>query len=281
MNENPIFAFVLMPFEGKFDDVYKLGIKAAAAQVGVVAERLDEQMFVEGMLERVYRQIETADIIIADMTGKNPNVFYEVGFAHAKEKMCILITDTANDIPFDLKHQRHVVYNGKISTLKTELVKNLKWAKTEVENVRSRKLRVVNKEIAYLDVDDYSAKGTVNFQFDIYNDSNASIEIHNAYFYLGNDWGLVQKNIECGKTDSDLPPYTYRYYIEPPVKTMAPMAWAQIKLKGRRTLALKWRGDEIKEQYFVSGHCTLRFVTSQGIMDFHRDLKINFDVVPF
>src|SRR3954452_23592229 len=66
-------------------------------------------------LERIYRQIELADIIIADMSGKNPNVFYEVGYAHAKQKLCILLTANADDIPFDLKHQRHIVYGESSS----------------------------------------------------------------------------------------------------------------------------------------------------------------------
>ena len=44
------------------------------------------------------------------MTGMNPNVFYEVGYAHALNKRVILLTETAEDIPFDLKHTPHVVY---------------------------------------------------------------------------------------------------------------------------------------------------------------------------
>jgi hypothetical protein len=90
------FAFVLMPFDKAFDDVYKLGIKGAVASFeDVIAERVDEQIYREGILERIYRQIEAADIIIADMTGQNPNVFYEVGYAHAKGKLCILLTSNA------------------------------------------------------------------------------------------------------------------------------------------------------------------------------------------
>src|ERR1051325_8167860 len=114
MKEEKLFAFVLMPFSKEFDDMYKFGIKEPASQLEILAERVDEQIYTEGILERIYRQIDIADIIIADMTGQNPNVFYEVGYAHAKTKMCILLTSNANDIPFDLKHRRHIVYNSSI-----------------------------------------------------------------------------------------------------------------------------------------------------------------------
>jgi hypothetical protein len=75
-----IFAFVLMPFDKGFEDTYILGIKSTVEQAGMVAERVDEQVFHrEGILARIYNQIDAADFIIADMTGRNPNVFYEVG----------------------------------------------------------------------------------------------------------------------------------------------------------------------------------------------------------
>jgi hypothetical protein len=74
MAEKP-FAFVLMPFDREFDDVYSLGIKGAVEQAGMLAQRVDEQVFHrEGILERIYNQIEGADVIIADMSGRNPNV---------------------------------------------------------------------------------------------------------------------------------------------------------------------------------------------------------------
>ncbi|WP_411351259.1 hypothetical protein PNH50_12745 [Leisingera aquaemixtae] len=111
MTTNKIFAFVLMPFDPEFDDIYRLGIQETAKSADVVAERVDEQIYTESILERIYRQIESADFIIADMTGRNPNVFYEVGYAHAKGKICTLITKAADDIPFDLKHHRHIVYD--------------------------------------------------------------------------------------------------------------------------------------------------------------------------
>ncbi len=80
------FAFVLMPFDKRFDDVYNLGIKGATDKVDdLVAERVDEQIYREGILERIYRHIEVADIIIADMTGQTPTCFMKSAMPTPKE----------------------------------------------------------------------------------------------------------------------------------------------------------------------------------------------------
>jgi hypothetical protein len=121
------FVFVLMPFAKGYDDVYHLGIKAASDKAGAYAERLDEQMFKESMLQRIHNQIAKADVIVADMTGRNPNVFYEVGYAHALGKVVILLTQKGDDIPFDLKHYRHIVYENVMGLL-PQLEIAVEWA---------------------------------------------------------------------------------------------------------------------------------------------------------
>jgi hypothetical protein len=121
------FIFVLMPFDNLFDDVYKLGIKATCEDMNTYCERVDEQIFEENILDRIYNQISKADIVIADLTGKNPNVFYETGYAHALGKKVVLLTQKAEDIPFDLKHYSHIIYDGKILKLKDELKKRIDW----------------------------------------------------------------------------------------------------------------------------------------------------------
>jgi hypothetical protein len=131
------FVFVLMPFEEKFADIYKFGIKGAADDAGAYAQRVDEQIFDEGMLDRIFNQINKADVIVADMTAKNPNVFYEVGYAHALDKVVLLITQSANDIPFDLKHRQHTVYSGSINHLRSELAGRITWAVGEAERRNS------------------------------------------------------------------------------------------------------------------------------------------------
>jgi nucleoside 2-deoxyribosyltransferase len=123
------FIFVLIPSKKSFKNVYELAIKEAANSCNAYAEKLDEQIFNEGMLDRIYNQINKADIIIADMSGKNENVFYEVGYAHALGKTVLLLTQNTDDIPFDLKHRQHIKYSpDDIQSLKTELHKRIEWA---------------------------------------------------------------------------------------------------------------------------------------------------------
>jgi hypothetical protein len=124
------FVFVVMPFAKEFDDVYQLGIKQACEKAGMYCERIDEQLYAERILDRIYNQIAKADVIVADMTGRNENVFYEVGYAHGLGKKVILLTDDANDIPFDLKDYPHIVYAGRIVDLLEPLTKKLKWSIT-------------------------------------------------------------------------------------------------------------------------------------------------------
>ena len=121
------FVFTLMPFESEFDDTYNLGIKEACVDAGAYCERVDEQVFDETILTRIYNQIAKADIIVSDMSTRNPNVFYETGYAHALGKRVILLTRDAADIPFDLKHYPHIIYGGKITYLKEQLSQRIAW----------------------------------------------------------------------------------------------------------------------------------------------------------
>jgi hypothetical protein len=61
------------------------------------------------------------------MTGRNPNVFYETGYAHALNKRTLLLTKNVSDIPFDLMHLSHIVYEDKIAKLKKVLEDRIRW----------------------------------------------------------------------------------------------------------------------------------------------------------
>jgi hypothetical protein len=129
------FVFVVMPFSSEFDDVYNLAIKQACDDVGAYCERVDEQMFSDSILARVYNQIAKADVIVAELTSPNPNVYYETGYAHALQKHVVLVTKDASQIPFDLAHYPHVVYGSSLTTLKSGLEARLRWA---IENAEGR-----------------------------------------------------------------------------------------------------------------------------------------------
>jgi nucleoside 2-deoxyribosyltransferase len=214
--DTKIFAFVLMPFDKAFGDIYKLGIKETATNLDMLAERVDEQIFREGILERIYCQIEVADLIVADMSGQNPTVFYEVGYAHAKGKLCILMTKNAAHIPFDLKHHRHIVYGSSIDGLRKSLAEELAWARGQITNIRSSRIKVQLKDTSgHLEKSKHVALGTVDFKIDLHNETNsASAELDAVYFYAGKGWTLYQDGKECPSTDSDIPDIPARHFFD-------------------------------------------------------------------
>jgi nucleoside 2-deoxyribosyltransferase len=283
MDTEKIFSFVLMPFDKSFDDIYKMGIKETASSLDIIAERVDEQIFQEGILDQIYRQIDAADIIIADMSGQNPNVFYEVGYSHAKEKICILLTNNTEDIPFDLKHHRHIVYGDSISNLRDMLTDELVWAKQQIENVKSSRIKV-NAKSMYGDLEKskYSAKGIVNFKVDLLNDSKkASAEIEAIYFYTTKGWVLTQDGKECPSTDSDIIDFDKRHFLTPPIRKLHKNSWAQLKFITKKVLATTFKGQELKDEYKVTGRSIIRLVTSEGNFDYELSIDVTCMETPF
>jgi hypothetical protein len=283
MASENLFAFVLMPFDKAFTDIYKLGIKETSASLGIKAERLDEQIFQEGMLARIYRQIDVADIVIADMTDQNPNVFYEVGYAHAKEKLCLLLTKNADDIPFDLKHLRHIVYGNSITNLKDMLFEELSWAKREIETFRASHIKVSLKN-AYgsLELQKFWAKGFIDIKVDLSNNSqNVSAEIEAIYFYSSKGWTLTQDDKECAFTESDIKEFTSRHFLTPPIRTLHKNSWAQLKFKTTKILAWATEGQELKDSYKINGKAIIRLVTSKGHYDYGITIDTTCEEFPF
>ena len=272
-----------MPFDKAFDDIYKLGIQAVALEQGVIAQRVDEQKFSETMLERIYRQIDLADFIIADMTGKNPNVFYEVGYAHAQDKLCTLLTQDVNDIPFDLQHHRHIIYNGSIQTLKSMLAEDIKWLKSEREKQKTSPITVELKTgLSYLDKNDWRAQGIVNLEIDLHNRTlKKSPEIEAIYLHTGTGWKFTQLGDECSSISSETGKEELRHFITKPLSRLSPGAWGNIKLTGKKTLATTFTGDELKDSYTVSGYIVIDIHTTEGVVSTEKNVTFELDAVPF
>lgn len=100
---------VMMPFRSELSDVYET-IKEAAKMTGFYCKRVDDIWDDSTVIQDVFSLIFQSYIVVCDLTGKNPNVFYEAGIAHTLGKHVVPITQTEGDIPFDLKHHRYAMY---------------------------------------------------------------------------------------------------------------------------------------------------------------------------
>ena len=108
-NIEPILVSAMMPFDPTFDPVFG-ALKRTAEAAGLRCRRADDIWENPMIIQDVVSLIDRSSIVICDCTGRNPNVFYEIGIAHALGREVILITQAEADIPFDLRHLRFVQY---------------------------------------------------------------------------------------------------------------------------------------------------------------------------
>jgi hypothetical protein len=102
--------FVLMPFITELKPVYEDHIQAACKRANLSCRRADDFFRVGEIMHDIWSAMFLSDWIIADCTGRNPNVFYEMGIAHTIGKRVILITQDEEDAPFDIRHIRFFEY---------------------------------------------------------------------------------------------------------------------------------------------------------------------------
>jgi hypothetical protein len=86
-----------------------------AEQFGLTCLRADDLYSSNVIMEDIWKLINEAKLIIADVTGKNANVFYETGLAHAIGKDVIIISQMIDDVPFDLRHLRCFIYKDSVA----------------------------------------------------------------------------------------------------------------------------------------------------------------------
>lgn len=108
---NEEICFIIMPFGDWFDHYYKQIYKTAILNAGLVPKRADELFTSSAVINDIWELTKRAKIVLADLTEKNPNVFYELGLAHALAKPALLISESMDDVPFDLRHLRVITYN--------------------------------------------------------------------------------------------------------------------------------------------------------------------------
>ncbi len=117
----------MMPFSPPFTPVYS-AIAGAATAAGMHVQRADDIWEHSVLMQDVFSLIYRSHVVICDFSGKNPNVFYEAGIAHMLGRHVIPITQSHDDVPFDLKQHRYIHYlnNGEgLQSLQSQLASRL------------------------------------------------------------------------------------------------------------------------------------------------------------
>ena len=107
--------FVLTPFARQFDEVHH-AIRSACESPDLLlsCSRADDFYGAGHIMEDILNGIVHSEYTVADVTGKNPNVFYELGIAHCcrPPSKVIILTQALDDVPFDLRHMRCILYRA-------------------------------------------------------------------------------------------------------------------------------------------------------------------------
>ena len=103
--------FVMMPFAEPLGGYYATLYEPAIKKAGLTAVRADTDIFGTGkIIDQIWSGINSAKVLVAELTGRNPNVLYELGLAHALRKPVVLISSNEDDVPFDVRHVRVIYY---------------------------------------------------------------------------------------------------------------------------------------------------------------------------
>lgn len=127
---------VILPFREPFTTIYEDCIKPPLEHAGFKVMKADD-IFAPGnyVIENIWRLINRSALLLADVTGKNPNVFYELGIAHTVGRDVILITQNKDDVPFDIQNLRYFHYAADSEQNKQKLRNELE---TVVKDIKPR-----------------------------------------------------------------------------------------------------------------------------------------------
>jgi hypothetical protein len=116
-----------MPFRPEMDPVYSEIRTAVETLAGLTCLRADQLAHPTKITDDIWEKIQEARFIIADITGSNPNVFYEIGLCHAIGKPVILLAEASGQVPFDISGIRHLGYSrSALNNLRTALVPHIR-----------------------------------------------------------------------------------------------------------------------------------------------------------
>ena len=189
---NPQKCFLIMPFRPEFTYFHLYIKKYLLEKYGLIVERGDNDILTKPIMEKIRDQIIKADIIIADISYGNPNVFYEIGLAHAFGKAVIFLTqDEPKDAPVDVRQfefiqyafQNHIAFSNKLDNAISNILKNKNEKYYEKALLLLKKFNTETKSTyCAASIDDFSAKVVRGEQ--IYGSPSETNEKQMAEFFL-------------------------------------------------------------------------------------------------
>lgn len=109
----PDLCFIIMPFgSDELDVVYDYYVRPELEAKGIRCQRGDDIFGSNIIMDDITQSIRRAAVVLADLTTRSPNVFYEVGIAHALDRPVALLAQSIDDVPFDLRHRRVLIYEN-------------------------------------------------------------------------------------------------------------------------------------------------------------------------
>jgi hypothetical protein len=118
--------FVMMPFADPLGGYYATVYQPAIEKAKLKPMRADAEIFGTGkIIDQIWAGIHSARVLVAELTGRNPNVLYELGLAHALRKPVVLVSSNEDDVPFDVRHVRVIYYDVRDPFWGTKLIEKV------------------------------------------------------------------------------------------------------------------------------------------------------------
>lgn len=108
-------AFVLIPHTKEFDDIFNYVIKPAMEANDLFALKADNIYQPGNILSQVWHEIRSAEVLLADVSGHNPNVIFELGLCYGVQRCPIILTRDPQELPFNLRNLRYIHYENTTS----------------------------------------------------------------------------------------------------------------------------------------------------------------------
>lgn len=125
-------AFIVCPFAPPYKPGYVERVYCPAVEQAGLRPTIATDVFrASAVVDDIWRLINDASVVVAELTGRNPNVLYELGLSHAARKPVVQVSETIDDVPFDLRHRRTLTYDKNDPDWGSLLVERLSKALTE------------------------------------------------------------------------------------------------------------------------------------------------------